>query len=441
MGREGRESSYHSVQSLRYPVVAVGGERPRFGLVLSGGGARGAYEVGVLGFLLDELPRRLGRPLQVDVVTGTSVGAIHACYVAASLGQPDAGARLAEVWKQLHVSGVYQLGIGDVIALPRRLLGLGSVAVETEDGLMGLLDTAPLEKLVRETIPWERLRENIDRGMPDALAVAATDIATGKSVVWIDRHGGRIDGSARDPFVLPRLTRIDANHALASAAIPFLFPALKVDGSYFCDGGLRLNTPLAPALRLGVDRLLVVGLRHLPTPAEEAALAPAREESYASLTYLAGKVLNALLLDHIDYDVDRMQLVNAILEAGTKAYGPDFLPTINHTIASLRGTGYRVVRNIYLTPSRDLGVMASECLEHQDEARTLRAWLSEAVIRYAVHGVAQEADLLSYLFFDRCYASHLIELGRADAEARADELVALFGDDQSTTDGSEPTGG
>jgi NTE family protein len=420
-------------------------QRPRFGLVLSGGGARGAYEVGVLSFLLDELPKRLGRPLRLDVLTGTSVGAIHACYVAATMGDEAAGARLAEVWRGLEMSGVYQLGVTDLIGLPRRLLGLGSVVPERNDRLTGLLDTRPLERLVRDTIPWDRLRANIDRGHPDALAIAATDIASGKSVVWIDRHGGKLEGWARDPFVLPRPTPIDASHALASAAIPFLFPALKVDGSYYCDGGLRLNTPLAPALRLGVDRLLVIGLRHLPTAEEEAALGPAREENYASLTYLTGKVLNALLLDHIDYDVDRLQLVNAILTSGVRAYGPDFLPTINATIHALRGAPYRIVRNLYLTPSRDLGVMASECLEHQDRGRSLRAWLSDAVVRYAVHGVAKEADLLSYLFFDHCYASHLIALGRADAEARADELVALFGDPsggaQSTTDGSDPTGG
>jgi NTE family protein len=420
--------------------VGSGASRPRIGLVLSGGGARGAYEVGVLSWVLDELPRRLGHPLRLDVVTGTSVGAIHACYVAATMGSEGAGGRLADVWSNLDVGGVYQLGLVDVVRLPWRLFGLGA-AIPKGDRLSGLLDTRPLERLVRETIPWNRLRDRIDGGHIDALAIAATDIATGKSVVWVDRRGGKLDGWARDPFVIARPTAITPAHALASAAIPFLFPALKVDGHYFCDGGLRLNTPLAPALRLGVDRLLVVGLRHVPTPEEEAALAPAREESYASLTYLTGKVLNALLLDHIDYDVDRLQLVNAILDTGVRAYGPEFLPRINETIRALRGTPYRIVRNLYLQPSRDLGVMASECLRHQRRARGIRDWLSDAVVRYAVHGVVEEADLLSYLFFDRCYATHLIALGRADAAARGDELLALFADDQSVVDGSDPTGG
>ncbi len=402
---------------------------PRFGVVLSGGGARGAYEVGVLSYLLDELPARLGRALRLDVVTGSSVGAIHACYVGATGDTPGAGARLVEIWRGLDVTGVYDLGLGDLVSLPRRLLGLGGRATDgTGDRLPGLLDTRPLERLVHTSIDWTALRRRIDTGAIDAVAVAATEIATGKTVVWVDRHGGALSGWARDPFVLARPTMLTPTHALASAAIPFLFPALRVDGGYFCDGGLRLNTPLAPALRLGVDRLLVVGLRHVPTPEEEAALGVVRESDYTSITYLAGKVLNALLLDHVEYDVDRLNLVNAILDTGTRTYGSEFLSRINATIGPLRGVPYRVVQHAYLRPSRDLGVIAAECLAHQERPRGLRGWLSDTVVRYAIHGIAAEADLLSYVFFDRCFTTHLIELGRADAAARADELAALFGD-------------
>lgn len=321
-------------------------EAHRFGIVLSGGGARGAYEVGVLAWLLEELPRRLGRPPRIDVFTGTSVGAIHACWLAASLDEPDAGARLVDIWRSLEVAGVYRMGLRDVIAIPRRVLGLGTTgdAGLEADRLAGLLDTRPLERLVRETVPWARL----------------------------------------------------------------------------------LNTPLVPALRLGCDRLLVIGLRHVPTPAEDAALAPARTANYASLTYLSGKVLNALLLDRVDYDVDRLQLLNALLRAGIRTYGEGFLPHINDTIREVRGAPYRVVDTVYLRPSMDLGVLAAQCYGHQQRPAGVRAWISETVLRYTVQGLVAEADLLSYLLFDHCYASHLITLGRADAARRADELVALF---------------
>jgi NTE family protein len=413
------------------PVTADPGRR--FALILSGGGARGAYEAGVLSWVLDDLPHRLGRPIHFDILTGSSVGAINACYVAATLGQPGAGRRLADIWQSLEVSGVYRVGAGDVLGIPLRLLGLFRQrtlppAAGITDRLSGLFDTLPLEKLVHDKIPWSGLRQHVDEGRVEAVAVAATEIGSGKTIVWIDDRTRAARRWPHDPFVVARPTALEPRHALASAAIPFLFPAPRIDDAYFCDGGLRLNTPLAPALRLGADRLLIVGLRHVASAAEEAALAVHREANYASLAYLGGKVLNALLLDHVDYDVDRLRLVNAILDTGTRAYGPDFLRRINEAIQELRGTPYKVVRNVYLRPSRDLGVVAAECLEQHRRIHGLRAWLSDAAVRYAVHGIAAEADLLSYLYFDRCYTEHLIDLGRADAEAHADVLVAFFDD-------------
>src|SRR3989449_1526194 len=406
----------------------------RIALVMSGGGARGAYEAGVLRYVLDDPPRRIGRPVHFDIVTGTSVGAIHACYVAGAMGQPGAGTRLADIWRSLEVGGVYELGAADLIAVPLRLLGLYArrehpAEAGIPERLAGVLDTRPLERLVRERIPWAELRRRIDAGAIEAVAVTATEMGSGRSMVWVDNREGIVRRWARDPFIIARPAKLGAAYALASAAIPFLFPVLKIGDDYYCDGGLRLNTPLAPALRLGADRLLIVGLQHHPTPEEEARLAPERETSYNSLAYLGGKVLNALLLDHVDYDVDRLRLVNAILDTRIRLYGPDFLPRINQVIEQMRGTPYRVVRDVYVVPSRDLAVMAAECLEAHRGGAGLPAWLSHAALRYTVRGIAGEADLLSYLYFDRCYADHLIELGRADAEARADELIAFFRDE------------
>jgi NTE family protein len=407
---------------------------------MSGGGARGAYEAGVLGFILDELPRRLGRPVRFQIVTGTSVGAIHACYVAATQGGVGAGQGLTQIWRSLEMSGVYRVGIGDAVGIPLRLLGLSRAGTKPpEDGiperLSGLLDTSPLERLVQKNIPWDGLRRNVDTGEIEAVAIAATEISSGKSIVWVDNRERAVRRWAHDPFVEARPVALGPSHALASAAIPFIFPAPRIDGGYFCDGGLRLNTPLAPALRLGADRLLIIGLRHPPTPEEEAALTPHRESNYSSLAYLGGKVLNALLLDHVDYDVDRLRLVNAILDTGIRAYGPDFMRRINAVIEEMRGIPYKVVRNVYLLPSRDLGVIAADCFAHHHRSGGVRPWLANTMARYAVHGIAAEADLLSYLYFDDCYVHHLIELGRSDAAAHADELLAFFRDE--TLDAAE----
>jgi len=402
----------------------------RVGLVLSGGGARGAYEAGVLQFVLDELPARLDRPLRLDVVTGTSVGAIHACWVAGTAGQPNPGSRLADIWRSLDMAGVYQWSMRDLVGLPLRALGMGVGGSKPEPGsprLAGLLDTGPLERLVFDRIPWESLRSNLDAGVVDAVAIAATEIETGRSIVWVDQPNATLRGWSHDAFVVGAATRLRAEHALASAAIPFLFPAVRVGASYYCDGGLRLNTPLAPALRLDADRLLIVGLRHVPTVAEEMAHARTREEEFGSIPYLAGKVLNALLLDHVDYDVDRLRVMNAILDTGTQAFGPEFVTRINATVEKLGDTPYRRVQNVYLQPSQDLDAIASACIAHAAKRPGLRGRILDRVIGYARDGAA-EADLLSYLLFDRCYAEHLIALGRADAAAHADDLEALFAD-------------
>lgn len=409
--------------------VPTGGA-PRYALVLSGGGARGAYEAGVLSWILDDLPRRLGRPIRFDIVTGTSVGAIHACYVAATAGRADAGARLADVWRGLELAKVFRIRLGQLLAMPFRSFGFaGTSKTPPEHGiperLTSLLDSLPLERLVREVVPWPDLRRNVDTGAVDAVAVAATEIATGRSIVWVDNRERRVVRWARDPFIVARPAALRPAHALASAAIPLLFPAPHVDDGYYCDGSLRLNTPLAPALRLGGNRLLIVGLTHLDGD-RSAPPSPVPQESYGSLFYIGGKVLNALLLDHVDYDVDRLRIVNAILDTGVRLYGPEFLARINEAVEAARGTSYQVVRNVYLRPSQDLATMAAACLEHRPPSTGWRGRLADLVLRRATRG--GDAELLSYLYFDRCFADHLIALGRADAEAQRDALVAFFSD-------------
>lgn len=406
---------------------------PRIAIVMSGGGARGAYEAGVLSYLFDELPKRLGRPVTFDIVTGTSVGAIHACWVAATQHDAGAGERLLEIWRSLSLDTVFAVGPTDLVRVPWQLLGLGAVSrllpapsEKQPARLPGLFDTRWLESLVLDRVPWGQIRRNLDQGRLQALAIAATEIATGRSVVFVDNASGEVSPWALDRFVIVRPTRIGLVHALASAAIPMLFAAIRIGRTYYCDGGLRLNTPLAPALRLGADRVLVLGLRHPTTPEEENKMARRRETNYLSTTYLAGKALNALLIDRVEADVDRMRLFNAILESGVKTYGRDFLARINEPIIERRGRPYRIIRDVFLEPSEDLGVLASECLRAAAPGRSVRSWLSRNVARFAARGALGEADLLSYIFFDGVYAERLIELGRHDAAAHADELEEFF---------------
>jgi NTE family protein len=409
--------------------------RPRRALIFSGGGARGAYEAGVVQYLVDELPKRLGHPVSFDILCGTSVGAIHACYLAATAHiDRDRGSRLVDFWKQMRIEETLPLSARDLLRLPRRLLGLRQMARSVRSGkapkrLYGLLNTEPLEQLVVRMIPWRSIRDNVRQGRVDAVCTAATQIASGRVTVFIENRDQNLPTWSRDPMIVPRLTRLLPAHALASAAIPVLFPAVRVGRSYYADGGLRLNTPLAPALRLGADRVLVVALRQDMAKAHQLAIDEIRVEDYASPTFLFGKMLNALLLDHLETDLARMHVMNEILSDGESAFGSDFLERINEVAIRERGQRFRRIHDLVIRPSKDLGIVAGEVLAGMP-ADSSRSPLLRLAMRNLKGGSrSAEADLLSYLLFDGDFLGPIAELGYTDARAREDELAAFFSDD------------
>ena len=403
-------------------------------MIFSGGGARGAYEAGVVRYIVEELPKRLGRPVSFEVICGTSVGAIHACYMAATahLGA-ERGAKLVDLWASMRVDEVLPLSGRDLIRLPGRLLGLRRVAAairrgEAPERLYGLLNTTGLERVVLAGVPWRSIRTNVRDGRVDALCVAATQIATGRVVVFIDSRERQIPPWTRDPWIQPRLTRVRPTHALASAAIPVLFPAVRIASTYYADGGLRLNTPLVPALRLGADRVLVVALRQKPDAAVTRSSENQRVEDYASPWFLFGKVLNALLLDHLDTDLARMHHMNEVLEDGEKAFGPDFQQRLN---AVSGRSGYRALRSIHdvvIRPSADLGMLAGQILADLPEGRIRWPLARMAARNLGEDGRSPESDLLSYLLFDAEFLGPLTDLGYADARAREEDLCEFFTD-------------
>ncbi len=418
--------------------LRCGPEEPmsvRRALVLSGGGARGAYEAGVLRFVLGELPARLTKPPVFDLVCGTSVGAIHACYLGATATQgPERVDRLADIWQRMHLHEIFHLTSREALRIPRRLFGLIRKSGELPPGrlpprLYGLLDTGPLERIVLDSIPWRSIRRNVRSGALEGLCVTATQIATGRAIVFTEhRDANRIPWTV-DPSVVLRPTRLGPHHALASAAIPLLFPAVRVDGTYYADGGLRLNTPLAPALRLGADRVLVIGLRHGHASPEEADLAERRVSAYGNPIYLFGKVLNALLLDHVQTDLAQMRIVNDMLEAGTDAYGPDFVERLNESMAKRSAGPLRVVDELLIQPSSDIGRIAAQILDRQREQGRLSTVLRVLLGTLGVGEQPLEADLLSYLLFEEEYTAALLTLGYADARAQEAALVEFFEDE------------
>jgi len=407
---------------------------PRRALVFSGGGARGAYEAGVVRYLLDELPKRLGHPARFDILGGTSVGAIHACYLAATAGHGEGrGDRLVDFWTSMRIEEILPLTARDLIRLPRRVLGVRRTAEamrsgEAPDRLYGLFDTRALERLVLRAIPWRSIRGNVRAGRVDAVCVAATQIGTARVVIFMETRDRYPPRWTRDPNIVPRPTRLLPTHALASAAIPLLFPAVRVASHYYADGGLRLNTPPAPALRLGADRVLVVALRPETHPASEAALAEQRVADFGSPLFLFGKVLNALMLDHLDTDLARMHVLNEILADGASAFGPDFIERINEVAARERGQAFRRIHDLVIRPSADLGLLAGQTLQSFSDAHSRSPLIRLAARNLSYGGRTPESDLLSYLLFDGEFLAPLADLGFADARAKEEDLVAFFSD-------------
>lgn len=404
----------------------------RIALVLSGGAARGAYEAGVVQYLREGLPRETGVRARFDVLCGSSVGAINACFLAATMDRPDEqGAMLVERWCSLELEKVVRVGRPELFRFGRSLLGIGP-APAFEDKHGGLLDPSALERVVTEQFSWAMIQRNIAAGRLHALAVSATHVASGRTVVFVEREDGTAPTWENDPFIRGMPARMRPQHALASAAIPLLFPAVQIDGRWYCDGGVRLNTPLSPALRLGADRVLVVSLRYLPpkpaprVPGERTSLLePVQTDHAPSPYFLAGRVLNALWLDHVDYDYDRLHRTNEMLAAGTAAFGPEFTEQLNAALIARGAAPLRRITELRIHPSTDIGAKASEYARSDAFAPRATGMTSKFLRRFAAPEW-QDADLASYLLFDGGFARELVDLGYADTRAQRDELARFF---------------
>jgi NTE family protein len=379
------------------------------GLVLTAGGARGAYQAGVLKRIA-ELPWLRARPQPFEIVAGASAGAINGAILAArSENFGEAAEEVARVWSELSVERVFRtdlpaLALGGASLL--RDFTLGSLFGWT--GTYGLLDTSPLSALLERALPSNGIRSAIERGEVYAVAVSATSYHSGRSYTFVQGRQGHAIWSKSRRVVLP--VTLTHQHILASGAIPIVFPPVRLDSGagelWFGDGGMRLVAPLSPAIRLGATRLLAIGVR-----SSAAAHTLAQHETGSDhplpcppLAQICGVFLNAIFLDHLDTDLDHLRRMNELVaaHAGNGASEP-----------------MRRITPLVISPSEDLALVAQRF-----------AYRMPRLLRFVLDGLgtpdAQSADLMSYLLFDSAYTSTLVDIGYQDAAARIAEIEALI---------------
>ena len=387
------------------------------GLLLTGGGARAAYQVGVVEAVADirKACGALGAPNPFPIITGTSAGAINAAALACGADDFDGAVRrVVDVWKDFHAHQVYRsdsLGILRTGATWLTLLSLGWLLAKWRRlKPRSLLDNTPLQHLLRAMVPLERLAGLIHQGHVHALAVTASSYSSGEHVTFFQGVDELVPWVRSQRFSVR--DRITHQHLLASSAIPFVFPAaaLQVDGrtEYFGDGSMRQAAPVAAAIHLGAQRVLVVGAGRMHEPKADARLAPIN--SYPSLAQIAGHTLSNIFLDALAVDVERVR-------------------RINHTIALVppearQGSGLRPVDLLLIAPSQRLDAIAARHV--QDLPLPVRSLLGGVGVSSDKSDV-KGAVLASYLLFEPGYTRELMALGHADALRQKTEICAFFG--------------
>ncbi len=398
---------------------------PKVGLVCSGGGARGAYEAGVIRYLREELPKASRDQVRFDVLSGTSVGAVTACYLASTMHTPaDQGRGLAAIWTNLSLEKVYRVDGESMLSLSRKIWKATRQSERPEGWrLYDLFHPEPLEQMVHSVIDWPQIASNLARRLVQAVSVTTTRIRDARTVIFVQKREPGLPPWSHDPWQEPQEVVLGPEHAIASAAIPLLFRSARIGDEYYCDGFVRQNTPLAPALRLGADRVLILSLRHKP----QAALDMPPLTAMPTTAQVIGKVLNALMVDRTDYDVDRLRRFNALLQNGRELGGEAFVTQMNEATRRFRGEPWRVVRDLVVRPSRDLAELARPHLEARAKQESVDHALPTRLLhRLTGSNLFTQAELGSYLLFDSAYAHDLIELAMHDAHARREQLIEFF---------------
>lgn len=372
-------------------------------VMLTGGGARAAYQVGLIKGIATHFPH-----LKLKIITGVSAGAINAIYLAARPGSLIEKARnLERMWCELNCDSIYQFDWKTFVPFRSALASLMPKKNRfTKARPRALVDTTPLRNLLCRVLnvlpgqPVPGIEENIRDGEISSLALMTLDYTTGQTVRWVQ---GRTFDLHEGPNRRVARTHFTVEHVLASAALPFVFPAVRVGNAWHGDGGIRLAAPLSPAVHLGAHRVIAMSTGYQRTPAEAAMPVVS---GYPPAAQILGQLVNAIFLDVIDEDVARMERMNELLRK----------------MAPHERDGLKPIDLLVLRPTVDLGKLAGEYERYLPRKLKL-------LFRALGAKETDSPDFMSYLMFEPSYMRRIIEIGEADVDARLDDIRVFLGEE------------
>jgi NTE family protein len=369
--------------------------KPRAGLVLTGGGARAAYQVGVVKAVRDLLGEPARNPF--PILCGTSAGAINAACLAASADDFSGGvAKLLAFWEGMRCAHIYRTDAWSI--MKSGASWLGALMLLSRRNPVALLDNAPLRELLEKNIAIERIQAHLDSGALYAVCVTASGYTSGQSVSFF-QGGSGLEGWERNQRIGAAVA-LKIDYLLASAALPFLFPAVKLHREYFGDGSMRQIAPVSPALHLGADRVLIVG-----SGRQSVEQPRARSNVYPSLAQVAGHALNSIFLDSLMVDIERLERINRTL----KLVPPE----------AMKDAQLRPVKVLFITPSQPLERIAARFVH--ELPRSVRF-----ILRPTGALNRSGSNLASYLLFEQAFCRALIDLGYDDTVRREAEVREFF---------------
>ena len=376
------------------------------GLILAGGGARAAYQVGVLRAVAGLLPPGTRQPF--PIITGTSAGAINALGLAGRSGSFRSRTRaLSAVWASLASDAVYRTDASAVVGNGLRIAWHMFRGNRQSKHPLALLDNRPLRTLLEDIVQFSRIDDALAKGELEGIGVSAMNYTNGRSTTFYQSQAHIAPWTRAHRRSVP--CKLDVDHLMASSALPTLFPAVRLGKHYFGDGALRQSRPLSPAIHMGADRLFIIGVSESGDdfePDEEAEVAP-------TIAQVLGQMLNAVFLDSTQTDLETLQRINALVSELSA-----------RQLADADLTNMRVIDTLSISPSRSLGELARDYIH--ELPRSTR-WFLERTGSIKATG---SGGALSYILFEPGYCQQLMQLGFDDTMARANDVRTFFDVDQ-----------